>query len=189
MSSNVCAGPARRGGLRAGVRGPLELSPVNARRAERTMNQLAQDRAGEVGQYVHSYRERIRWGDMDAFGHVNNVQFFRYLEGARVAYSSEVAGSWLRAEGESVILADQRCSFLKQLNWPGELDVYTRTLKVGRSSIHLDQLVCRRGDTQAVAVGRGVMVWFDFDAQRPAPVPEALRRRIAEYERVRPQGL
>lgn len=139
--------------------------------------------------FVHRNRELIRWGDMDAFGHVNNVQFFRYLEGARVAYSSDVAGSYLRAEGESVILADQRCSFLRQLTWPGELDVYTRTAKVGRTSIHLAQLICRADQTDVIAAGRGVMVWFDFQAQKPAPVPEALCRCVAEYERVRPEGL
>ncbi|MGH8273870.1 MAG: acyl-CoA thioesterase [Gammaproteobacteria bacterium] len=139
--------------------------------------------------FVHRYREIIRWGDMDSFGHVNNVQFFRYLEGARVAYSREVMGSYLRAAGESVILADQRCSFRAQLTWPGELDVYTRTAKVGRTSIHLAQLICRAGENETIATGEGVMVWFDFEAQQPAPLPEALRRRVVEYECLRPEGL
>lgn len=139
--------------------------------------------------FVHRYRELIRWGDMDSFGHVNNVQFFRYLEGARVAYSREVVGSYLKARGESVILADQRCSFLRQLTWPGKLDVYTRTARIGRTSIHLAQLICRAGEAQAVASGEGVMVWFDFEAQEPAPVPDELRRRVADYERVLPEGL
>ncbi|MGH8162566.1 MAG: acyl-CoA thioesterase [Gammaproteobacteria bacterium] len=148
-----------------------------------------QNSADEIAKFVHRYRETIRWGDMDSFGHVNNVQFFRYLEGARVAYSSEVVGSCLRAKGESVILADQRCSFLKQLNWPGKLDVYTRTARVGRTSFRLGQLVCRADGEEVVATGEGVMVWFDFDAQQPVPIPEALRRRVAEYERTRPEGL
>lgn len=143
----------------------------------------------DVANFVHRYREAIRWGDMDAFGHVNNVQFFRYLEGARVAYSSEVVGSFLQAKGESVILADMRCSFRRQLTWPGELDIYTRTARVGRTSIHLAQLICRAGEQEVVATGEGVMVWFDFDAQEPVPVPEPLRRRVEEYERVCPEGL
>jgi acyl-CoA thioester hydrolase len=143
----------------------------------------------EVAQFVHRYRELIRWGDMDSFGHVNNVQFFRYLEGARVAYSRDVVGSYLRAEGESVILADQRCSFLRQLTWPGELDVYTRTARVGRTSFRLAQIICRAGEREVIAVGEGVMVWFDFEAHQPAPVPKTLRERVAEYERVLPEGL
>jgi acyl-CoA thioester hydrolase len=143
----------------------------------------------DIEQFVHRYHEIVRWGDMDSFGHVNNVQYFRYLEGARVAYSREVVGSYLQAQGESVILADQRCSFLRQLTWPDELDVYTRTARVGRSSIHLVQIICRAGKTDIVASGEGVMVWFDFDAQQPVPVPDALRQRVLEYERVRPEGL
>lgn len=148
-----------------------------------------QNEPDDVAQFVHQHHELIRWGDMDAFGHVNNVHFFRYLEGARVAYSSEIAGSFLRAEGESIILADQRCTFLKQLNWPGELIVHTRTSRVGRTSIHLAQIICRTDKPEIIAVGAGVMVWFDFDAQKPVPVPEALRHRMVEYERVRPTGL
>ncbi len=143
----------------------------------------------EIAKFVHRYRETIRWGDMDSFGHVNNVQFFRYLEGARVAYSRDVVGSYLRAKGESVILADQRCSFLRQLTWPGELDVYTRTARVGRTSFRLAQIVRRTGESEIVATGEGVMVWFDFDAQQPAAIPEGLRQRVLEYERVRPEGL
>lgn len=144
--------------------------------------------APEVGQFVHRCHEHVRWGDMDAFGHVNNVQFFRYLEGARIAYARAIVERPIGATGENVILADQRCSFLSQLTWPGELDVYTRTRRIGRSSFHLEQVICHAGSSDAVAVGQGVMVWFDFDAQRAAPIPDALRQRVIAYERVRPEG-
>ncbi|MGH8225576.1 MAG: acyl-CoA thioesterase [Gammaproteobacteria bacterium] len=143
----------------------------------------------DVGAYRHRHREIIRWGDMDAFGHVNNVQFFRYLEGARVAYSREIIASILKAEGESIILADMRCSFRKQLTWPGELDIYTRTVRVGRTSIGLAQIICLAGEERIIATAESVIVWFDFNAQQPVPVPEVLRKRLADYERLRPDGL
>ena len=37
-------------------------------------------------QFVHSMRIPIRWGDMDAMGHVNNTVYFRYIESARIAW-------------------------------------------------------------------------------------------------------
>lgn len=138
--------------------------------------------------FVHCCREHVRWGDMDSFGHVNNVQFFRYLEGARIAYALAMVEGPVGGTGESVILADQRCSFLHQLTWPGELEVYTRTSRLGRSSFHLEQIICRADDHEVAAVGQGVMVWFDFDAQRAAPIPDKLRQRVIAYERVRPEG-
>lgn len=143
----------------------------------------------DVGRFVHRCREHVRWGDMDAFGHVNNVQFFRYLEGARIAYARAIIEGPIGATGENVILADQRCSFLQQLTWPGELEVLTRTSRMGRSSFHLEQVIRRSDSGDVAAVGQGVMVWFDFDAQRAAPIPDALRQRVIAYERVRPQGM
>ncbi len=143
----------------------------------------------DAGAYRHRHREIIRWGDMDAFGHVNNVQFFRYLESARVAYSREIIASILKAEGESIILADMRCSFRRQLTWPGELDIYTRSARVGRTSIGLAQIICLAGESEIIASAESVIVWFDFGAQQPVPVPENLRKRLADYERVRPEGL
>jgi acyl-CoA thioester hydrolase len=140
-----------------------------------------------IEQFAHRHREVIRWGDMDAFGHVNNVQFFRYLESARVAYARAVIAHEVKSEGESVILADMRCSFRQQLLWPGELDIYTRTARIGRSSMGLEQLIFRAGETDAVATSESVLVWFDFHAQRPAPIPDALRARLRAFESRAPQ--
>ena len=36
--------------------------------------------------YPLVYTQHVAWGDMDAFGHVNNVQYYRYIESARIAY-------------------------------------------------------------------------------------------------------
>lgn len=140
-----------------------------------------------IGQFVHRHREIIRWGDMDAFGHVNNVQFFRYLESARVAYGLAVFAHQVRGEGESIILADIGCTFRQQLLWPGELDIYTRTARLGRSSFGFEQILCRAGEAAAVATSESVLVWFDFDAQRPTPIPEPLRARVRAFESAPPQ--
>ncbi|MGH8128164.1 MAG: acyl-CoA thioesterase [Gammaproteobacteria bacterium] len=139
--------------------------------------------------YVHCHHEVIRWGDMDAFGHVNNVEFFRYLESARVEYAMTVLANEVRAEGENIILADLRCAFRRQLKWPGAVDIYTRTARVGRTSMALEQAMCVADTSEVAATAETVLVWFDFHAQQPAPVPEAIRARIADYERAEPEGV
>lgn len=145
--------------------------------------------APDLGRFAHRHREAIRWGDMDAFGHVNNVQFFRYLESARVAYALAVIASEVRSQGENIILADIDCAFRRQLVWPGEVEIYTRTRRVGRTSLGLEQVICTADTHEVVATSGTVLVWFDFSAQRPAPLPAAVRRRLADYETVRPEGL
>lgn len=139
--------------------------------------------------FVHVHREPIRWGDMDALRHVNNVQFFRYLESARIEYAMAVIAGEVESGGENIILADIRCAFRRQLTWPGAIEVYTRTSRVGRTSFGLEQIVCRADTREVVATSETVLVWFDFAAQKPAPVPEHLRRRLAAYEEMRPEGL
>jgi len=138
------------------------------------------------GDYVHRHREVLRWGDMDSFGHVNNVEFFRYLESARVEYAMTVLAGNVSASGQNIILADLHCAFRRQLRWPGAVDVYTRTVRVGRSSIVLHQIMCLADTGEVAASADTVLVWFDFDAQQPAPVPDRIRERIGEYERLPP---
>jgi acyl-CoA thioester hydrolase len=139
--------------------------------------------------FVHRHRETIRWGDMDAFGHVNNVEFFRYLESARVEYAMTVLAGEVRAEGENIILADLHCAFRRQLRWPGQVDVYTRTKRVGGSSIGLQQIMCL-ADTDTVAASADtVLVWFDFKRQKPTEVPAGIRAGIARYEKLQPEGV
>jgi len=100
-----------------------------------------------------------------------------------------VLANEVRAQGENIILADLRCAFQRQLRWPGAVDIYTRTVRVGRTSLALHQIMCLADTDELAASADTVLVWFDFAGQRPAPVPDAIRRRIAEYERTRPEGL
>lgn len=138
--------------------------------------------------FVHRHRETIRWGDMDSFGHVNNVEFFRYLESARVEYALAVIADRVRAEGRNIILADLHCAFRRQLRWPGQVDIYTRTARVGRTSLELQQIMCVADTAELAATADTVLVWFDFEAQRPAEVPDELRAHIGGYEKLRPEG-
>ncbi len=127
----------------------------------------------------------VRWGDMDSFGHVNNVQYIRYLESGRVAYLEEVMGAGL--EERRIILADIQCSFLQQLHYPVTLEVGTRVSRLGRSSLHLRSAIFRQGEEQPVATSAGVMVWYDFTSGRSEPIPDEIRERIRRFEHREPE--
>ena len=123
----------------------------------------------------------IRWGDMDAMKHVNNVQFFRYLESGRIAYFTEV----LPAECEPdkyTVLADLQCSFLHQLHYPGTVDIGTRVHHLGKSSIHLECGIFRQNEPNPVATARAVIVWYDFTLGRSAPLPALVRQTLNDFD-------
>jgi len=123
----------------------------------------------------------IRWGDMDAMNHVNNVQFFRYLESGRIAYFGDVLPAACEPE-KYTVLADLQCSFLQQLHYPDTVDIGTRLERLGNSSIHLDCTIFRQGGERPAATARAVIVWYDFEAGHSISLPAQVRETLLSYE-------
>lgn len=125
----------------------------------------------------------VRWGDMDAYGHVNNANYFTYCESGRIRYFEELALERLREQpshGPAVVSAT--CNFQRQVHYPATLDVGVRTTAIGRSSFTLDYAILRHGGDEAVADGSSVVVWVDYDAGKSVALPAALKARILEID-------
>ncbi len=124
---------------------------------------------------VHTMRQPIRWGDMDALGHVNNTVYFRYMESARIAFLEEGAGD-IDPSGEGPVIVTAYCTFLKQLTYPGDIEVRTFAGVPGRSSVeitHEIRLVDADGNAEVVhAEGGAKVVWVNFAAEKSVPLPE-----------------
>jgi acyl-CoA thioester hydrolase len=124
---------------------------------------------------------------MDALGHVNNVIYIRYVESGRIAYFNAIgADAGLDGGGEGPILADIQCSFIGQLRYPAQIDIGTRTAKIGTKSFTVEAGIFLAGEDAPVATSKAVVVWFDYVNQRTAPLLDALRERVLELEVVRP---
>src|SRR5512144_2710025 len=127
--------------------------------------------------FKHFIELLVRWGDMDAFGHVNNVQYMRYLESGRVAYIGEVLGITMESK-ENIVLADIHCTFLQQLRYPATVEIATRVARLGNSSLQIIFAIYRQGEAQPVLTGEGILVWFDFSNDKAIPLPESARSAI-----------
>ncbi|MGH8529591.1 MAG: acyl-CoA thioesterase [Nevskiales bacterium] len=140
-------------------------------------------------QFKHLLSMPVRWGDVDRLGHVNNVQFLRYAEDARVTWVERMRTGLQQADltDEGPILADIQCSFLRQLRWPAAVEIGARAERIGRSSMTLINPVFEAGQTEPVAIARAVIVWFDYKAQKSVPVPEPLRAAIRQFEVLAPE--
>lgn len=121
----------------------------------------------------------LRWGDMDAMGHLNNVVYFRLFEEARIQWFNEFGFDTL-PQGEAPILAHVSCDFVRAMVYPGTAKVRQEVIKLGRSSVEM-ALSIERSDEPGVtyATGRSVVVWFDYKANRSVPWPEPVRRALA----------
>ena len=121
----------------------------------------------------------LRWGDMDAMGHLNNVMYFRLMEEARIQWFAAF-GFATMPSGEAPILAHAACDFVKAMTYPALAVVRQVVTKVGRSSVEMS-LTIERKDEPGVpyATGRTVIVWYDYTAGKSAPWPDSIRSRLA----------
>ena len=122
---------------------------------------------------VHSVSIPIRWGDMDAQGHVNNTVYFRYLEQARVEWLESLRERIGDVDGLGSVIVNASCTFLLPLGYLGTVDVRMFIDPPGRSSIdsHYELWMGKR----KYAEGSARIVWIDQRTQRSAPLPDQVR--------------
>jgi acyl-CoA thioester hydrolase len=132
---------------------------------------------------VDVMRMAIRWGDMDAMGHVNNTVYFKYMETARIAWFEQIGGA-PSPEGEGPVIVNANCTFLKQLKYPGEIEVTTFVGPPGRSSFqvtHEIRLVGADGKAgDLYAEGGAKTVWVNMQAEKSVPLPDAVRALLPD---------
>jgi acyl-CoA thioester hydrolase len=121
---------------------------------------------------VHSVSVPIRWGDMDAQGHVNNTIYFRYMEQARIEWLESLHEPIGKGEGLGCVIVNASCTFLLPLCYPGAIDVRMFVEAPGRSSLDSHYEIWM--NDRKYAEGSARIVWIDQRTQRPAPLPERL---------------
>ena len=131
---------------------------------------------------VHTVKIPIRWGDMDAMGHVNNTVYFRFMEEARTQWydSQGINDNGLALPPRTgPVIVNASCTFLRPLKYPGIVEVRLYLAEPGRSSVLT--LYEMRPDYEAdvlCAEGSAKALWIDMDAEKSIPLPEVVRRRI-----------
>jgi acyl-CoA thioester hydrolase len=128
---------------------------------------------------VHEMVIPIRWGDMDAMGHVNNTIYFRYFETIRIDWMNAIGGP-PNPDGEGPVIVNAFCSFIRQLEYPGDVLAKHYTANPGRTSFET-YITLERAEAPGVvyAEGGAKMVWVDFRAQQSRPLPPWLRQAVS----------
>ncbi|MCW2986744.1 MAG: acyl-CoA thioesterase [Conexibacter sp.] len=128
--------------------------------------------------YVHT--ERVRFGDLDAMRHLNNVVFLRYFETARIAYLREIVPSHDPAHPENdefgLIFAECHINYRSPVHFDEEVAVACSIGNVKRSSFRVE--FDMRVGSRLVAEGYGVLVGFDYKSQQAAQLPDELRETL-----------
>jgi acyl-CoA thioester hydrolase len=137
----------------------------------------------ELADYRYSLSIPVFWGDQDAFGHVNNTIYFRWMEIARIEYFEWAGLNELLAQaGIGPILASVKCDFRRQLKYPDTVLVSAKVTSMGGASIKMAHLIYSQTQKAVAAEGDSVIVSFDYQAQRPVRVPDSIRAKIDAME-------
>jgi acyl-CoA thioester hydrolase len=128
---------------------------------------------------VHEMHIPIRWGDMDAMGHVNNATYFRYLETVRIDWLHGLGGA-PDPQGTGPVIVNAFCNFYRQVEYPGTLLARHYVANPGRSSVDTF-ITLERTDQpgEVFAAGGATLVWVDFPRQKSVPLPDWLRQACA----------
>ena len=132
----------------------------------------------QSGKLVHTSLIPIRWGDMDAYRHVNNTIYFRYMEQVRVEFL-EALGYPIELKGMAPVIINASCTFLIPLTYPGVVEVRMFCGAPGRSSIPSDYEIRLHGADTLYAVGEAKIVWMEVFSGKSVPIPEDLRDWLA----------
>jgi acyl-CoA thioester hydrolase len=122
----------------------------------------------------------IRWGDMDAMGHLNNGTYFRYLETIRIDWMYSI-GAVPKADGEGPIIVNAFCNFYQQLVYPGDVLMKMYTSDPARTTFE-SWGTMERVDTPGVvcAAGGATTIWVDFPTQKAVALPEWMRKLVSD---------
>ena len=132
-----------------------------------------------LADFPHRTADIIRFGDIDAQGHVNNAVFATYFESGRVALFRD-PDLGIGVENATYVLVRQEIDFLRELHWPGDVVVGTALAELGRSSFTVVQGVFA-GEVCAAA-GRATLVMLDTTTRRSRPLPPEAIARLEQWK-------
>src|SRR5688500_18881347 len=128
---------------------------------------------------LSTYTVQVRWADLDANRHVNNVTYFTFMEQARIDWLERV-GMQNTAEGEGPVVVQTSCNYRRAIPYVDALDVRVHVGPAGRTSFPTYYDIVSAEDANLeYADGQAIMVWTNRGSGESRPVPDALRALLA----------
>lgn len=123
----------------------------------------------------------VRWGDMDAAGHVNNTVYFRLAEEIRMTWFRDLGLANRIGQAQGPVIVNAAMTFLRQLHHPETVLVTMTAGDPGRSSFQTDYELTSADDPALIyAQGSARCVWIDYAQAKSAPMPDRLRQAILD---------
>ena len=131
-------------------------------------------------QYTLSTEIKVKWGEMDAFQHLNNTVYIRYIEDGRIDLLERLGMTDdIKAYNIGPVLASIQCDYLAQVTYPDTIIVFSNLTQTGPKKVQFEHKLWSTQQKCLVAQGTGLGVYYDFTALKSCIIPEAIATKLA----------
>lgn len=130
--------------------------------------------------YPVIYEQKVAWGDMDAFGHVNNVIYYRYIESARLCYLGRLN---ILNEDIYTVVASNQCQYFQPVLYPDYLKIGARVDELRNSAFRMHYSIWSEQLKDIVAVGEAVIVCVNKTDMKKTQIPHHIKDKIKALEK------
>ncbi|MTD10317.1 acyl-CoA thioesterase [Acinetobacter sp. YIM 103518] len=129
--------------------------------------------------YPVIYEQQVAWGDMDAFGHVNNVIYYRYIESARLCYLDKLN---IFEQDIYTVVASNQCKYIQPVLYPDRLKLGARVDEIRNSAFRMHYSIWSEKLSNIVATGEAVIVCVNKNDMKKVQIPTYIKDKIKQLE-------
>lgn len=132
----------------------------------------------EQKKLVYQMEIPIRWGDMDAMGHLNNASYFRYLETCRIDWLHTLDAMPDQAD-EGIVIVNAFCNFYRQIEYPGKVLLKMYASDPARTTFETWATMEMADEPSVVyAAGGATTIWINYQQKKAVALPDWLRTLV-----------
>ena len=129
--------------------------------------------------YPVSTEIKVRWGEMDAFQHLNNTVYIRYIEDSRIDLFEKLGiGDDMQTSHIGPVLAAIQCNYLAPVTYPDTIIVFTSATQTGPKKVELEHKLWSVAQTKVVAQGKSLGVYYDHKALKSCIIPAFISAKL-----------
>ena len=129
--------------------------------------------------FTYWCEDKIRFADLDTYGHLNNVAYATFAESGRVDFLSAIIENSLDGAGEGWVIAKLTINFLSSAYYPGQVRIGNVIRRIGNSSVLLDQGLFTKG--KCFGSCKSVLVWADSKNEVSRPLPDQVKAILSKH--------
>lgn len=126
---------------------------------------------------------QIRFSDVDVVGHVNNIIYFAYYDTGKAAFMTELLGRKVTWDEVDTVVANVDCAFIAPIFYGENIEVLTTCIGIHDKSFKLLQMIRNSYSGEVKSVCETVMVSFDPNTQKAAPLSDEWRDKLSSFLR------